>query len=194
MITLAPRNNSSPNAKSLPNIFSGDTSRRSAPSQSTTANPLPQIVHGNSLSQPVPSRSINPGSIIEIIDGDTVRSRGKIYRTVGYNTPEAGHGARCERERVLADKATQRLRQLAVAGGLELEPVRCACQPGTEGTDRCNFGRSCAILRTRGQDVGPILITEGLAKSYVCGNTSCPRRRRHCIQSCESTPRLERRL
>jgi len=40
---------------------------------------------------------------------------------------------------------------------------------GTEGTLRCNYGRSCGVLRARGQDVGALLIAEGLARTYVCG-------------------------
>ena len=44
-----------------------------------------------------------------------------MYRLVGFNTPETGTNARCEFERALAAKATQRLRQLTAAGGLELE-------------------------------------------------------------------------
>lgn len=117
---------------------------------------------------------------MDIIDGDTIRSDGKVYRLSGFNTPEAGLGASCEQERMLAAKATQRLRQLVAAGGLELEPVRCACQPGTEGTARCNFGRLCAILRAGGQDVGSTLIAEGLAEKYDCGLVSCPRRKNWC--------------
>jgi endonuclease YncB( thermonuclease family) len=133
--------------------------------------------NASSHEAPVP---LNSGFLIDVIDGDTVRSSGKVYRLVGFNTPETGTNARCEHERVLAARATQRLRQLTAAGELELEPVRCACQPGTEGTERCNYGRSCAVLRARGQDVGSILIAEGLAEEYVCGTTSCPPRRNWC--------------
>jgi hypothetical protein len=49
-------------------------------------------------------------------------------------------------------------------GGLDLERVACACPTGTEGTPRCNYGRSCGVLRARGQDVGAVLIAEGLAR------------------------------
>jgi endonuclease YncB( thermonuclease family) len=49
---------------------------------------------------------------IDIVDGDTIRSGGVVYRLVGFNTPESGLNAGCEKERMLAAKATQRLRQL----------------------------------------------------------------------------------
>ena len=57
----------------------------------------------------------------------------------------------------------------------ELSLVECACAAGTQGTDRCNFGRSCGVLRVDGRDVGDILIAEGLAAPFQCGRTSCPR-------------------
>jgi len=60
------------------------------------------------------------------------------------------------------------------AGGLEITPVRCACEPGTEGTQACNFARSCGTLRAKGRDVGDILISEGLAVPFRCGSESCP--------------------
>lgn len=52
--------------------------------------------------------------------------------------------------------------------------LELACAPGAEGTDRCNYGRSCGILRSNGEDVGKILISEGLAAPYICGATACP--------------------
>ena len=117
---------------------------------------------------------------IRIVDGDTVRHRLETVRLVGYDTPERGDRARCETEARLADKATQRLRELIESGRPSLKLVRCACKPGTEGTRDCNFGRSCGVLTVDGRDVGPILIAEGLAHPFRCGATSCPRRQGWC--------------
>jgi endonuclease YncB( thermonuclease family) len=119
------------------------------------------------------------GSEIRVTDGDTIFARGKVYRLVGFNAPET-YKARCAEERALGIKADARLRALVNGGGLELIEVRCSCRPGTEGTQACNYGRSCAVLKAKGVDVGRTLIKEGLAEVYICGATSCPRRREWC--------------
>lgn len=103
-----------------------------------------------------------------MIDGDTIRAHGRSVRLVGFDAPESRLRAQCESERALAAKATFRVRQLASAGGLDLELVSCACRPGTEGTPRCSHGRTCGVLTAAGKDVGEILISEGLARRYVC--------------------------
>lgn len=110
-----------------------------------------------------------------ITDGDTIRIKGerKGTRLVGFNTPESIEPG-CAEERALGLKAKTRLRQLVSKGRLRLERVRCSCMPGTEGTDRCNYGRSCGILRVDDRDVGDILISEGLAVRFVCGASKCP--------------------
>jgi endonuclease YncB( thermonuclease family) len=117
---------------------------------------------------------------IEIVDGDTIRTGPQIFRLIGFNTPESGDNAKCQRERLLAAKATQRLRQLVAGAELDLRRVPCACPRGTEGTGQCNYGRLCGMLTVRGQDVGTILIGEGLAEPYTCGPTSCPPRKSWC--------------
>jgi endonuclease YncB( thermonuclease family) len=122
---------------------------------------------------------IAPGAI-DVIDGNTIRAFGRSVRLVGFDASESGLRARCESERTLAAKATFRLRQLVSVGGLDLELIPCSCRPGTEGTPRCNYGRACGILTAAGRDVGEILISEGLARRYVCGRTSCPRRETWC--------------
>ncbi|WOH70673.1 thermonuclease family protein [Bradyrhizobium sp. NDS-1] len=124
----------------------------------------------------------SPSSPIAIfpVDGDTVRHQGQIYRLVGFDTPERGNKARCEDERRRAEAATDRLRQLIAGGDTRLQRVACACRPGEEGTNRCNYGRLCGALTIGGRDVGEILIGEGLAHRYVCSGTRCPPRQRWC--------------
>jgi endonuclease YncB( thermonuclease family) len=121
---------------------------------------------------------LNAGQI-EVLDGDTIRIAGETFRLVGFDAPETFR-AQCPSERELGNRATFRLRQLVAAGGIDLERVPCACRIGTEGTPRCNYGRSCGVLRARGRDVGTLLIAEGLAHTYVCGHSSCPPRESWC--------------
>lgn len=112
-----------------------------------------------------------------ITDGDTIKlsGRAKGTRLVGFNTPET-YKPRCDAEQALGRKATSRLKQLvSEAETVDLQLVACACQEGTQGTDACNFGRSCGVLKVDGVDVARTLIKEGLAVPYVCGTTSCPK-------------------
>jgi len=117
---------------------------------------------------------------ITVLDGDTVRSDGITYRLVGFDTPETGDRARCPAEAELGRAASARLRGLIDAGPVVLDPVPCACSPGTEGTRLCNFGRRCARLTVGGKDVGEILIGQGLARRYACSATRCPARKAWC--------------
>lgn len=119
-------------------------------------------------------------SNIIVVDGDTVKSSGATYRLVGFDTPERGDRALCDNERELAEVAAARLRKLLASGEPKIERVACACATGTEGSRSCNFGRFCAYLKVNGNDVGDILIREGLAQPFVCGRTSCPPRKRWC--------------
>jgi endonuclease YncB( thermonuclease family) len=122
---------------------------------------------------------IVPGAI-EVIDGDIIRAHGRAVRLVGFDAPESGLRARCESERALAAKTTFRLRQLVNGGGLDLTLVPCSCRRGTEGTPHCNYGRACGVLTAARNDVGDTLLSEGLARRYVCGRTSCLRREPWC--------------
>jgi endonuclease YncB( thermonuclease family) len=151
VLTMPPPNPSGPTVRTVP----------TSPSAPTVS---PSVITSN----------------IQVVDGDTVRS-GAVYRLVGFDAPESGDNARCLHENVLAQRATQRLRQLILDGDVQLTRVPCACRPGTEGTRNCNFGRLCGRLTTRGgRDVAGIMIGEGLARPFVCGPASCPRRQSWC--------------
>jgi endonuclease YncB( thermonuclease family) len=118
---------------------------------------------------------------IYVIDGNTIDVHGKRIRLIDFDAPELGGHAHCGLERMLAARATSRLRQIVRNGGdLDLQIVACSCHPGTEGTFACNYGRACGYLTVDGRDVGEVLIAENLAHPYVCGRYSCPRRQPWC--------------
>lgn len=117
---------------------------------------------------------------LAIFDGDTVQHAGNTYRLLGFDAPERGDRAFCDREREQAETTALRLKELIAGGEPQLERTACPCATGTEGTSSCNAGRFCATLKVDGRDVGDILIAEGLAHRFVCGDTSCPPRRPWC--------------
>jgi endonuclease YncB( thermonuclease family) len=114
---------------------------------------------------------------IHVIDGDTIDALGKRTRLVGFDAPELGEHAHCGLERMLAARATSRLRQMIqLSHDIDLQIVDCSCRPGTVGTMACNYGRACGYLTVDGQDVGDVLIAEHLAHPLACGKYSCPLR------------------
>ena len=118
---------------------------------------------------------------IYVIDGDTIDAVGKRIRLVGFDAPELGDHAHCGLERMLAARATSRLRQMIqMSNDIDLQIVDCSCRPGTAGTMACNYGRACGYLTIDGQDAGDVLIAENLAHPLMCGKYSCPRRQSWC--------------
>ena len=114
------------------------------------------------------------GKAVRVIDGDTVEVGGKVVRLIGLNAPET-RSAQCDAERQLGQRAKDELASVVASSSLDLEFVPCSCRPGTEGTDKCNRGRSCGILRAEGVNVALLLIRNGLAVPFTCGATSCPK-------------------
>jgi endonuclease YncB( thermonuclease family) len=127
------------------------------------------------FSGPILAAPIDSGEI-RIVDGDTIRVYHKHpnVRLVGFNAPETRRAA-CEAEGEQGAKATRRLRDLVRDGSLDFEFIACSCPTGTEGTPACNYGRRCGTLKAYGRDVGEILISEGLAVPFRCGETRCPK-------------------
>jgi micrococcal nuclease len=113
---------------------------------------------------------------IRVIDGDTIAVKGmrRDVRLVGFNAPET-RDPLCLNEQILGRKAKRRLIALLAIGPADLNLVSCACEPKTEGTYRCNYGRLCGTLTVSGNDVGSLLIGEGLAVPFRCNDTSCPK-------------------
>jgi endonuclease YncB( thermonuclease family) len=115
-------------------------------------------------------------SDIRVIDGDTVRvyHQQPNVRLVGFNAPETRR-AECAEEAELGAKATRRLRSIVREGRLEFQYVQCSCAAGTQGTVVCNYGRDCGTLKSKGRDVGAILIEEELAVTFACYADHCPK-------------------
>ena len=118
---------------------------------------------------------IDQGDIL-VIEGDLIRIHRKQpdVRLSGFNAPEVLR-AHCKEEKRIGIKSAQRLRELVRGGNLDFEFTACPCPPKTEGTKACNDGRRCGNLKSKGRDVGSILIDEKLAVSFSCDGTSCPK-------------------
>ncbi|WP_051927677.1 thermonuclease family protein [Ruegeria halocynthiae] len=95
-------------------------------------------------------------SEVVAVDGDTLGHGDDRYRLVGFDTPET-YRPQCAAEKVLGLKAKGRLTEIIqTAGQIEL-----VIQPELDKHDRF-----LAVGRVDGQDVGTILISEGLARPY----------------------------
>jgi endonuclease YncB( thermonuclease family) len=120
-------------------------------------------------------------SDVHVIDGDTIDALGKRIRLVGFDAPELGDHAHCGLERMLAPRATSRLRQMIqMINDIDLQILDCACRSGTAGTMACNYGGAFGYLTIDGQDVGDVVIAENLAHPLMCGKYSCPHKQSWC--------------
>ena len=104
---------------------------------------------------------------VQVIDADTIRISGREgdIRLVGFSTPQTQR-AQCDVERERGYTAMRRLRSIVESASLELQPLPCACPPNTEGTEACNAGRRCGILRANGWDIGERLHRRGPCRAH----------------------------
>jgi len=100
-------------------------------------------------------------SLFYVIDGDTVSRDHITYRIANIEAPELRHPG-CDAERRLAGVARRRLDVLLKSGRVE---IRVGDPASGRVLDR--YGRTLAVLSVSGQDIGDILVTEGLARPWT---------------------------
>lgn len=93
-----------------------------------------------------------------VVDGDTIWYRGTKIRIADIDTPEVARPG-CPEERVLGERATERLRQLLNAGSFALEVP-------PDGRTRDRYGRELRIVTRAGESLGAVLVREGLAARW----------------------------
>lgn len=92
-----------------------------------------------------------------VVDGDTLWVAGEKVRVADIDAPET-HPPRCAREADLGNRATRRLQSLVNAGPFTLATLN-------RDTDR--YGRKLRVLVRRGQSLGDVLVSEGLARTWT---------------------------
>lgn len=102
---------------------------------------------------------------LTMVDGDTVKCDGTNLRPMGdgqphvsgFDAPEVGGRAKCEKERALAELASARMAELLATPGLTIED--------SGAIDR--YRRPLVVLRLPdGSTIGQTLINEGLAREW----------------------------
>jgi len=90
----------------------------------------------------------------DAIDGDTLKLNGTIYRLWGIDAPELHQD--CPDGWPAGRLAATRLLQLTQGN-----TVTC------EARDRDRYGRTVALCRANGEDLGAIMVREGMAWAFV---------------------------
>lgn len=93
------------------------------------------------------------------IDADTLldRASGERFRLLNIDAPESADRAQCPAERALAARATQAARS-AISRARSVEAQRMGRK------DR--YGRTLAVIRVDGRDLGQDLMAQGLARPW----------------------------
>jgi endonuclease YncB( thermonuclease family) len=107
-------------------------------------------------------------SAAPVVDGDTVRIDGVRMRLLDIDAPEIFH-PRCARESNAGAAAKARLAQLLAAGPMQL----------ADSGEHDRYGRPLVRISVNGQDLGQILLQEGLAVVWRPGPAAWEARRQH---------------
>ena len=93
-----------------------------------------------------------------VVDGDTFWLDGEKYRIADIDTPEISQ-PRCEYEKQLGERATERLIELLNAGPIGLRTIG--------DRDKDQFGRKLRVVVRDGKSLGDQLVAEGLARTWT---------------------------
>src|SRR5215207_1095885 len=114
---------------------------------------------------------LSTATSLYVYDGDTLRVNNIPYRLVGIDTPEIH--SKCEAEHRLAIIARDHLRALVREPSARLIEVLCYGS---------NFGRKCAIVKVKDQNIAPLMVKARLGDAYYCSAAGCPPRRQWCTK------------
>lgn len=93
-----------------------------------------------------------------VVDGDTLWIDGVKIRIADVDTPEVSE-PKCASELALGRRATSRLIDLLNQGPFELH--------AWQGRDEDRYGRKLRVLIRNGKSIGDMLVSEGLARTWV---------------------------
>nr|WP_234893633.1 thermonuclease family protein [Agrobacterium vitis] len=93
-----------------------------------------------------------------VVDGDTLWIKGEKIRVADIDTPEVSE-PKCASELALGRRATARMTELVNQAPFELH--------AWPGRDEDRYGRKLRVLVRDGKSLGDILVSEGLARTWV---------------------------
>ncbi|HYC63267.1 MAG TPA: thermonuclease family protein, partial [Reyranellaceae bacterium] len=109
---------------------------------------------------PLGATARDVGPLLRIIDGDTyemlLEGAPTRVRLANADTPETGRRAKCVEERMLGQRATDWVREQVEHRAVAVFPLGRADK----------YGRHLVHVRIDGEDLGRLLVKEGLARPY----------------------------
>ncbi|MEL7729674.1 thermonuclease family protein [Citromicrobium bathyomarinum] len=104
------------------------------------------------------SRCIGGARHTCVVDGDTIWLEGTKIRIADIDAPEISQPS-CEAERIVGERATERLTRWLNAGAFEVHP-------NPEGRDTDRYGRKLHVLARNGESAVEALAAHGVASRW----------------------------